>query len=102
MLYLKTQFGESPENITIEPSNRIILRRNMAQEETEEGTVYTADEVVFKLSYPMTKAEIEADFNSWWAFGVENDSDTEEPTAEERLSAVEEMLAALIGGGDEE
>lgn len=102
MLYLKTQFSESPENITIEPSNRIILRRNMAQEETEEGTVYTADEVVFKLSYPMTKAEIEADFDSWWAFGVENDSDTEEPTAEERLSAVEEMLAALIGGGDEE
>lgn len=102
MLYLKTQFSEPPENITIEPSNRIILRRNMAQEETEEGTVYTADEVVFKLSYPMTKAEIEADFNSWWAFGVENDSDTEEPTAEERLSAVEEMLAALIGGGDEE
>lgn len=102
MLHLKTQFSESPENITIEPSNRIILRRNIAQEETEEGTAYTADEVVFKLSYPMTKAEIEADFNSWWAFGVENDSDTEEPTAEERLSAVEEMLAALIGGGDEE
>lgn len=102
MLYLKTQFSGSPENITIEPGNRIILRRNMAQEETEEGTVYTADEVVFKLSYPMTEAEIEADFNSWWAFGVENDSDTEEPTAEERLSAVEEMLAALIGGGDEE
>lgn len=101
MLYLKTQFSESPENITIEPSNRIILRRNMAQEETEDGTVYTADEVVFKLSYPMTKAEIETDFNSWWAFGVENDSDTEEPTAEERLSAVEEMLAALIGGGEE-
>lgn len=101
MLYLKTQFSESPENITIEPSNRIILRRNMAQEETEEGTVYTADEVVFKLSYPMTKAEIEVDFDSWWAFGVENDSDTEEPTAEERLSAVEEMLAALIGGGEE-
>lgn len=102
MLHLKTQFSESPENITIEPGNRIILRRNMAQEETEDGTVYTADEVVFKLSYPMTKAEIEADFNSWWAFGVENDSDTEEPTAEERLSAVEEMLAALIGGGGEE
>lgn len=102
MLHLKTQFSESPENITIEPGNRIILRRNMAQEETEDGTVYTADEVVFTLSYPVTEDELNTNFSGWWAFGTENDSDTEEPTAEERLSAVEEMLAALIGGGDEE
>ena len=101
MLYLKTQFSESPDPIAIEPDNRIILRQNIAQEKTEEGTVYTADEVVFTLSYPVSEDELNANFSGWWAFGEENDSDTTEPTAEERLSAVEEMLAALIGGGDE-
>lgn len=99
MIYLNTHFSSTPPAVTIETGNRIILRQNMAQEETEEGTVYTADEVIFTLSYSVTTAELEADFDSWWAFGVENDSDTAEPTTEERLSAVEEMLAALIEGG---
>lgn len=99
MIYLNTHFSSTPPAVTIEPGNRIILRQNMAQEETEDGTVYTADEVIFSLSYSVTETELEADFGSWWAFGVENDSDTAEPTTEERLSAVEEMLAALIEGG---
>lgn len=100
MIYLNTHFSSTPPAVTIETGNRIILRQNMAQEETEEGTVYTADEVIFTLSYSVTTAELEADFDSWWAFGVENDSDTNEPTTEERLSAVEEMLTALIEGGN--
>lgn len=100
MLYLKTQFSESPASISIEPNNRIILRQNIAQEETEDGPVYIADEVIFTLSYPITEEELNADFSSWWIFGTENDNDTSEPTAEERLSAVEEMLAVLIGGDD--
>ena len=99
MLYLDTHFSEMPPAVTIEPGNRIILRQNMAKEETDEGTVYSADEVIFTLSYSVTADELEADFESWWTFGVENDSDTAEPTTEERLSAVEEMLAALIEGG---
>lgn len=99
MLYLNTHFSSMPPAVTIERGNRIILRKNLAQEETDEGTVYTADEVIFTLSYSVTAAELEADFESWWAFGLENDSDTAEPTTEERLSAVEEMLAALIEGG---
>lgn len=100
IIYLATQFSSFPERIRIEPDNRVILRKNIIQNEIDDCIIFTADEVVFTLSYPISESEIDANFDSWWLFGEKNDTDRSEPTMEERLTAIEDVLRILIKGGE--
>lgn len=99
MLTRGVNYDHDPARVKVEPMegrSRVLLRSEAVRD--EEGG-YNADEVVFVLSRPVTAAEIEAGFDDWWAFGEANDTDRPKLTAEDRLAALEDAVAALIFGG---
>lgn len=103
-MYAKnTESNVRPSAVLIEPhtdGRRVTLARNIRAEEREGQTMYVYDEVVFVL--PADRAEtaedIERDFDDWWAYATAKPEG--EPTIEERLSVVEDMLMELLGGAE--
>lgn len=102
MLNANVNLDHVPEDVTVEPlpngNYRIIMYDGVKKVKNDEGISYNADEVSFTLSYPISEEEIVANFDDWWDFGVENDSDIAELTLDERLSAIEAGLAAILLG----
>lgn len=101
-MIVKTQAAEKLPDAEVfdlpEGGQYVVLRRNHGAEETEEGTVYTADEVSFRhTGEPLTAKT--ANTEQWWEYGAVYDPDTHTPTAEERLAAVENALLAMLMGG---
>lgn len=70
-----------------------IVEEERALDDGGSQTVYVYDEVVFELPYDReneTEASIEAQFESWWAYGSAEPE--EEPTLEERVGILEELM----------
>lgn len=98
---VKAEFTERPETMVFESGtkNRVWLRKNIAEETCSDGeheyTAFSADEVYFETS--AGKAEIEADFDSWFAFGESWVDGGDEQSTEERLTNLENAVLALMG-----
>lgn len=76
----------------------VFLHRNEETEkDDDDNTIYIAEEVYFQVAQSVTKEDIEENFDYMW-----NDAEviTKEPSAEERLEALERaMLDLILGGG---
>lgn len=67
----------------------VYLRKNEREHKNEEGqTFYEYDELAFKTT--ATLSELEENFDKYWQ---------KEPTAEERLEALEMLMVDILGGG---
>lgn len=66
-----------------------LLRDNVAEEVTEDGTVWAADEV--QVGTTLSLAEVEERFDELWVRGV-----TESRPLEERVGELEALLDAAI------
>lgn len=98
-----TYYSERPEKMHFEQHgdemNRVWLRKNIVEEVRGDGeheyTAFSADEVYFETS--AGKDEIEADFDSWFAFGEGWTTGGDEQSTEERLTNLENAVLALMG-----
>jgi len=75
----------------------VFMHRNERTETDEDGnTVYAAEEAYLRVSQDITKKHIENNFGHMW-----NDAENTftEPTAEERLQALESAMLEMILGG---
>lgn len=100
---MKVYYNMEPQKITYEmlPTGtaHVMLRKDIKQEKmtyqngetNEEKQVWTADEV--ELFTTATLEEVTAQFDSLILDG-------KKPTNEERLSALEDAVSALMGGDD--
>lgn len=76
----------------------VLLRDNIEQVETEDGTYWQADEV--SVTTDLTEAEVEDDFDALWVEG-----ETASKPLAQRVSELEELsdaMMAIILGEDEE
>lgn len=90
----KSQSTAEPAKVTLEecPEKTLVwLTDNVEEERQEEQTIYRYDELVFTLPEDRqeTAESIEASFEEWWLYGCEDHS---EPTLEERVSLIEDIL----------
>lgn len=90
----RSQSTAEPAKVTLEvcPDKTLVwLTDNVEEVQQEEQTVYEYDELVFVLpdDRQETAASIEASFDDWWLYGCEDHS---EPTLEERVSILEEII----------
>ena len=75
------------------------IRRNETQEtDSEGGTQYRYDEVLFWTDQPLTPEEANTD--DWWSYGESYDPDEPEPTITDRVNSLEEMVMIMMMGGD--
>lgn len=94
----KAFFGELPQSVVFEKhddGNWVWMRKNIEEVEDEEGNIqYSCDEVFFKTG--ATREEIVEQFDAYYFFGT-TWVEEKEPTIEDRISAVEELLLEIIG-----
>lgn len=100
MLLLNTKSASRPASVTIEnlqDKKRVILANNIKMVEDPEDNGFVYDEVIFFMPDDRheTIPEIEANFNDWWEYGKSN---YKEPTLEERISDIENLLLATTEG----
>ena len=101
-MVVKTQAAEKLPDAEVfnlpEGGQYVVLRRNQATEEIEDGTVYTADEVSFRYKGDPLTAKT-ANTEQWWQYGASYDPNAHAPTTDERLAAVEDAVLAMLMGG---
>ena len=86
MKTLRVQSSIRPEAVEVFPTKDCYMRKNIVEVEDEYGTHFEYDEVLFKSD--ATKEEIEADFDTWYEFGVHyGEPQPEPPTWEEKMEA---------------
>ena len=99
MLLTNTESNMRPSAVLLDVredgTKDVRMANNIREDEREEQTVYIYDEAVFQLDADRveTAADIEADFDEWWKFGIQPEEPL--PTLEERIAAIEDFL---IGG----
>ena len=99
MLYTGTQATQRPERMILETladgTQRLRLADNIREDVTDEGTVYTYDEVLFEVPEDrrVTAESVERDFAAWWEYGAQPE---EEITLEQRVSDLEEIIMNLM------
>ena len=111
MLNLNATSATKPDSVRLEhlPDGRVrtLLAQNIRKitteyEEGETETAYIYDEAVFFVpaGQSATKTSIKANFDAWWEYASQPEE--EAPTLDDRVSANEEAIAAimemLIGG----
>lgn len=88
----KAYFTAEPDRIIYLPqsdgSAEVRLRRNITSEETEEGQVWTADEVFFRTRLP--QEEVEAQFDSYFI-------EEPETTMDDLVEALNILTDLMIG-----
>jgi len=113
MLNLNVTSATRPDSVRLEhlPEGmaRALLAQNIRKvtteyEEGETEIAYVYDEAIFFVpdGQAATKTAIEANFESWWTYASQPEE--EAPTIEDRVSANEEAIAAIMEmmiGGDE-
>lgn len=89
---LKVYFTAEPDRILYMPQNdgtaEVWLRRNIRQEETEEGLVWVADEVSFKTR--LAREEVIAQADSYFI-------EEPETTIEDLVEALDILTGIVIG-----
>ena len=100
MLLLNTKAASRPASVTIEnlqDKKRVILANNIKMVEDPEDNGFVYNEVIFFMPDDRheTITEIEANFDAWWEFGKEDQKD---PTIEERLTDLEELVLSIMEG----
>lgn len=78
----------------------VILRKNIEQAERIEDvgdtyTVYECDEVQFRYSGRLTKAQVEADFDNWWNYDPAAGSETDTGTETADTYTIEQQITDL-------
>lgn len=100
MLLLNTKAASRPASAAIENlqgKKRVILAGNIKMVEDPEDNGFVYDEVIFFMPDDRheTIPEIETNFDAWWEFGKEDQRD---PTIEERLADLEELVLSIMEG----
>ena len=101
MFYPGVKSNTEPSAVQVEVlgdgSKHVRLADNIQEIEEDGQTLYQYDEVKFDLEAGRTEtvADIEADFDEWWAFGSQPVEPL--PTLEERVAAIEDFI---ISGGE--
>lgn len=100
MLLIGTKATTVPARVIIEKletKRRVILADHIEQAEDPEDNGFVYDEVIFFMPDDRheTIPEIEANFDAWWEFGKEDQKD---PTIEERLADLEELVLSIVEG----
>lgn len=100
MLLLNTKAASRPASVVIENlqgKKRVILAGNIKMVEDPEDNGFVYDEVIFFMPDDRheTIPEIETNFDAWWEFGKEDQRD---PTIEERLADLEELILSIMEG----
>ena len=98
---MNVQANARPERVLLErlPDGSALVRLtdHVTETQDEEGQrAFAYDEVAFTLTSDRTEtmADIEGNFDEWWAFGTMPD---EPPaTLEERVSNLEDMLLVML------
>lgn len=99
MTYENVQSNTSPASVTIEAlpdgRQRVILTRNVSEEQEEGQKLFRYDEAVFYVpdDRQATTEEIERDKEAWWEYAAEEHA---QPTLDERLTVLEDAIAALM------
>ena len=96
---MRSMMTEEPARVVLEElpdGQRAVLRRDIAAEELDGQTVYVFEETAFRPDRRVTVEELEKDFDAWWAFG---ETPVETPTMEQRLAALEDVVAEMMGVG---
>lgn len=82
----------------------VFMRKNIESAETEDGTVYYADEAYMRITNGSpSQAEIVAGFDEWYdtAAAWQQPTPTKKPdTQEARIAALEEAVEQLKEGGE--
>lgn len=74
----------------------IILRRNITETSTEDGTpAWMCEERQFRHRDSVSADEIESDFETWWNYN----GSAAGQTAEARIADLEEALDLILSGG---
>lgn len=101
MLLKDTRSNAQPSAVLVDDwqdgTKSVRMAGNIREEAGEDGTVFVYDEVTFELEAGRTEtaADIEADFDEWWAFGSQPVEPL--PTLEERVAAIEDYI---VSGGE--
>ena len=98
MIFKNVESNNSPDVVVLErvPDKTIVrLADNIHQEEKDDQVIFVYDEACFDLpeGREETISSIEADFDAWWTYASE---EHDPPTLEERLAAIEDVIAELI------
>lgn len=97
MIYENVYGNTKPESMTTEklPDTRIrvVLTRDVEEAEEDGQRLWRYSEAEFFLPEGRTAEEVEVDPASWWEYASE---DHEEPSIDERVSILEDALAALL------
>lgn len=102
MLYADVVTGKKPETVAMEtlPDNtrRVILSRNFAQFEDQDGAGWRGQQAIFDLGADRTEtaADISAAFDGWWEHAASYTPPVS-PTVEQRLENMEAALLAMMG-----
>lgn len=103
MLHNNVIAAEKPEAVLIEKlpggTRRVVLSRNFAECQDEDGTSWRGEQAVFVLEPDRaeTADDITAAFDGWWEYAAVYSQDNTTPTVEQRLESVENALLAMMG-----
>ena len=105
MLYVNASADLEPSRVSLLrlPDKTVVKLADNIQRvvDEDEGSLtikYVYDEVTFDLPEDRkgeTVESIEENFSDWWFYGSEDHSD---PTIEERVTNIEEILVAILEG----
>ena len=100
---MKVQGSKYPDLIWIKTINNglatVRLRKNITETTDEEGnTIYEYDEVEVRLANRDNLTQyIENNFDAIFEQGLINEQKPNEPTEQERISALEDVIQNLLG-----
>lgn len=97
MLNMNAESTTMPQSVAVEicPDRTIVrLAANIEEHQTEDGTAYSYNEVVFDLPEGRSAdpAQIQENFADWWLYGQE---DHAAPSLEERVGVLEDAIGAI-------
>lgn len=100
---MKQQYCNMPDIVEVHQVSNgtdVILRKNIEQaERMEDGrnvySVYECDEVQFRYPGTLTKAQVEADFDSWWDYDPVTDGGGDMGTDTAGTYTIEQQITDL-------
>ena len=99
-MLMRTSFTNEPAKILIEKHGSeawIWLRTNIEEVEIEDGKQFECDEAFFKTAATITEAEIDADFETYFAYASSYEEYNTPISLEKRVSDLEDALMAMMG-----
>ena len=100
MIYENVQSNSRPEPVVIEAlpdgPQRIIISKDISEVQSEGETLFQCNRAEFYApdDRVLTVESVEENMDAWWAYASEEHVD---PTIDERVSVLEDVVSMLIG-----